>query len=244
MNTGIQTGIVFEDKELNCKNEIRLSKEQVSTENRIDYEWYYSDKLEESMEFIEECKNYPNPVDTVAETLYYAKELPSETSSYTANKPGYYLQKANDGYNTQIVIYHVTKPAAATHSFGAWTVKTAATTSAAGVETRTCSVCGNSETREIPKLTGSKADAKITIKNGKKKVSKVSVAKGKSVKLTLELEPKDVKATLVKLDKKSAKIAKVSLKNGKLTIKGKSKGKVTVKIKYGEKTKSFKVTVK
>ena len=39
------------------------------------------------------------------------------------------------------------------HSYGAWNVTKAATEQAAGVETRTCSVCGKTETRSIPKLT-------------------------------------------------------------------------------------------
>lgn len=38
------------------------------------------------------------------------------------------------------------------HSFGEWSVKVAATFEEAGVEERVCSVCGEKETREIPKL--------------------------------------------------------------------------------------------
>ena len=39
-----------------------------------------------------------------------------------------------------------------THSYGAWTVTTAATCTASGVETRACSKCGTSETRSIAAL--------------------------------------------------------------------------------------------
>ena len=244
LNTGVggtEISRTIQNINMSCRTGMVLNPGYTSTRGPIEYSWY---SVSEAFLLSDKFTIDVNEPDDVYECIAYDTDKVATTPTYNVTKNGYYLVSVSDQENRDYVIYHVTKPAAATHSFGAWTVKTAATTSAAGVETRTCSVCGNSETREIPKLTGSKADAKITIKNGKKKVSKVSVAKGKSVKLTLEVEPKDVKATLVKLDKKSAKIAKVSLKNGKLTIKGKSKGKVTVKIKYGEKTKSFKVTVK
>ena len=39
-----------------------------------------------------------------------------------------------------------------THSYGSWTVKTAATCTTSGVETRVCSKCGNSETRSVAAL--------------------------------------------------------------------------------------------
>ncbi len=40
------------------------------------------------------------------------------------------------------------------HSWGAWTETKAPTTTEAGEETRTCSVCGETETKEIPKIVG------------------------------------------------------------------------------------------
>lgn len=39
------------------------------------------------------------------------------------------------------------------HTFGEWTVTTNPTLTATGTETRTCSVCGEAENKEIPKLT-------------------------------------------------------------------------------------------
>ena len=46
------------------------------------------------------------------------------------------------------------------HSWGAWKVKTAATETAEGVDTRICSVCGITETRSTPKLTPKPAPPK------------------------------------------------------------------------------------
>ena len=43
-------------------------------------------------------------------------------------------------------------PATGAHTYGDWTVKTAATTEAEGVEARVCSQCGAEETRSIAKL--------------------------------------------------------------------------------------------
>lgn len=49
-------------------------------------------------------------------------------------------------------ITNVTIPAKG-HSFGAWKVEKAATKTAEGLQSRTCSVCGKKETKAIPKLT-------------------------------------------------------------------------------------------
>ena len=54
---------------------------------------------------------------------------------------------AEDGVTVKTYQVTVTKAA---HSFGEWSVTKEATCTEAGVESRTCSVCGNVETREIP----------------------------------------------------------------------------------------------
>ena len=91
--------------------------------------------------------------------------------------------------------------------------------------------------------------ATITVKNGKKKVSSVTVKRKKSVKLAVSVNSK-AKLSVAKLSKKNAKVAKVTFKKNKLTIKGLKKGKVSIKItskktsKYKAATKTIKVTVK
>lgn len=91
--------------------------------------------------------------------------------------------------------------------------------------------------------------ATITVKNGKKKVSSVTVKRKKLVKLAVSVNSK-AKLSVAKLSKKNAKIAKVTFKKNKLTIKGLKKGKVSIKItskktsKYKAATKTIKVTVK
>lgn len=91
--------------------------------------------------------------------------------------------------------------------------------------------------------------AVITVKNGKKKVSSVTVKRKKTVKLTVLVNSK-TKLSVAKLSKKNAKIAKVTFKNNKLTVKGLKKGKISIKItskktsKYKAASKTIKVTVK
>lgn len=91
--------------------------------------------------------------------------------------------------------------------------------------------------------------ASITVKNGNKKVSAVTVKKGKSVKLTVSANSK-AKVTAAKLSTKDAKVAKVTLSGNKLTVKGLKKGKVSVKLtakktaSYKAASKTVKVTVK
>lgn len=100
-----------------------------------------------------------------------------------------------------------------------------------------------------PSNTKKLKSATITVKNGKKKVSSVTVKRKKSVKLSVSVNSK-AKLSVAKLSKKNAKIAKVTFKKNKLTIKGLKKGKVSIKItskktsKYKAATKTIKVTVK
>lgn len=100
-------------------------------------------------------------------------------------------------------------------------------------------------------VNGVSATVKVTVKNpsikvkkGKKAVSKVTVKRKKSVKLTVTVSPAKSGMSLAKLSAKNKKTAKVTFKKGRLTIKGKKKGKLTLKIKSGKGVKSFKVTVK
>lgn len=100
-------------------------------------------------------------------------------------------------------------------------------------------------------VNGVSATVKVTVKNpsikvkkGKKAVSKVTVKRKKSVKLTVTVSPAKSGMSLAKLSAKNKKTAKVTFKKGRLTIKGKRKGKLTLKIKSGKGVKSFKVTVK
>lgn len=87
-------------------------------------------------------------------------------------------------------------------------------------------------------------DPSIKVKKGKKAVSKVTVKRKKSVKLTVTVSPAKSGLSLAKISTKNKKIAKVTLKGGKLTIKGKKKGSFSIKVKSGKATKTLKVKVK
>ena len=56
-----------------------------------------------------------------------------------------YTCSCGDSYTEEI-------PATGEHTYGEWTVTKSATTEAEGEETRECAVCGNKETRPIPKI--------------------------------------------------------------------------------------------
>lgn len=91
--------------------------------------------------------------------------------------------------------------------------------------------------------------ASITVKNGSKKVSAITLKKGKTVKLTVSADSK-AKVTVAKLSTKDAKVAKVTLSGNKLTIKALKKGKVSVKLtakktaSYKAASRTVKITVK
>ncbi len=87
-------------------------------------------------------------------------------------------------------------------------------------------------------------DPSVKVKKGKKAVSKVTVKRKKSVKLTVSVSPAKSGMSLAKISAKNKKIAKVTLKGGKLTIKGKKKGSFSIKVKSGKATKSLKIKVK
>lgn len=83
----------------------------------------------------------------------------------------------------------------------------------------------------------------ITVKNGKKKASSVTVKKNKKVTLTVNVKPKNAGIAVKKFSKKDKKTAAVTYKKGKITIKGKKKGTVTIKITSGKTTKNIKIKV-
>lgn len=84
----------------------------------------------------------------------------------------------------------------------------------------------------------------ISVKNGTKAISSITVKKGKTVKLTVKATPSKEKITLQKLSAKYKKIATVSYKSGKLTIKGKKKGTIKIKLTAGKGSKTIKIVVK
>lgn len=84
----------------------------------------------------------------------------------------------------------------------------------------------------------------LKVKKGKKTVSKVTVKRKKSIRLSVTVTPSGSGISLTGLNGKGKKIAKVTLKKGKLTIKAKKKGKLTLKLKSGKAVKKVKVTVK
>lgn len=107
---------------------------------------------------------------------------------------------------------------------------------------------GGKTTTQKPTVTAKKST--ITVKNGKKSVSSVSVKAGKKVTLNVTVSPKTAKVSLNALTKAQKKICTASLKNGKLTIKGVKKGSVNLKLTVKKTStvkasnKSIKVTVK
>lgn len=89
----------------------------------------------------------------------------------------------------------------------------------------------------------------ITVKNGKKAVSKVTVKKGKKAVVKVSVNSK-AKLSLKKLTKKQKKYVTVTFKNNKLTVKGKKKGTISLKLsskataKYKKGARTIKVKVK
>lgn len=71
----------------------------------------------------------------------------------TCGKPGSRVMKCSCG-DTQTQ----TIPATGKHNYGEWIIKTQATETSEGMKERTCTVCGNSQTELIPKLTPTNPD--------------------------------------------------------------------------------------
>ena len=139
------------------------------------------------------------------------------------------------------------------HNWGNWTTKKAATTTAEGKETRTCSRCGAKETRSVPKLP--KKANPITVKSKSPSVSKTA-KKAQTIKASDAFTIKNAQGT-VTFKKKSGSSGKLSInsKTGLITVKkGTEKGtyKIVVAVtaagnkqyKAGTKTVTVKVKVK
>lgn len=127
------------------------------------------------------------------ETKAIAKTAHSYTNKVvapTCTEKGYTLHtcsKCGDSYKDTYVD-------AKGHKFGSWTVTKPATATAQGVETRKCSVCGKTETRNIPALGGGtisgtaemSMSVKITRTNDSKVIYSADISKGKFTVPTLE----------------------------------------------------------
>jgi uncharacterized repeat protein (TIGR02543 family) len=73
---------------------------------------------------------------------------------------------ANDTVTADITLYAKwTETSAHTHQWGDWIVTTAPTETAEGIETKTCSTCGEKETRPIDKLTHTHEFGTAWVKN-------------------------------------------------------------------------------
>ena len=114
-------------------------------------------------------------------------------------------------------------PCVAGHSYGAWTTTAAASEIASGMQSRTCTVCGHSETQTIAQLAPTLPAVKIskakaarksaTIKW--KKVSKKNLKKIKKVEIQYSMDKSfqtGVKTKYVKAKKTSVKIKKLESK--------------------------------
>ena len=78
----------------------------------------------------------------------------------------------------------------------------------------------------------------ITVKNGKKKVSSVTVKVGKSAKISVSTNS-NAKLSISGISKKELKVAKIVLKDNKIIVKGLKKGKVKFKL-VSKKTSTYK----
>ncbi|MCD7841998.1 MAG: Ig-like domain-containing protein [Lachnospiraceae bacterium] len=138
---------------------------------------------------------------------------------------------SNSALTAEVSAGSLTTAKLTTHTYGAWTTTTAATALATGSQTRTCSVCGQTETQTIAKLTPTITVNATSIKLKKKQSTtalKVSgLATGDSV---------------ASWKSSNTKIVTVTSK-GKITAKSKTgTAYITITLKSGL-TKKVKVTV-
>ena len=139
------------------------------------------------------------------------------------------------------------------HKWGKWTTTKAATTTAEGKETRTCSRCGAKETKSVPKLP--KKANPISVKSKSPSVSKTA-KKAQTIKASDAFTIKNAQGT-VTFKKKSGSSGKLSInsKTGLITVKKGTKAgtyKIVVAVtaagnkqyKAGTKTVTVKVKVK
>ncbi len=111
-------------------------------------------------------------------------------------------------------------PATGIHSYGEWTVRKPATALEGGVESRTCSVCGAAETREIPKLN---AYVKLNVTN-----ISLFVNQSIAVKVT-EMAQGDEIASWSSSNNEVAAVSSV----GEVQAKSAGKATITVTLKSG-----------
>lgn len=102
----------------------------------------------------------PTAVPTEPAQTEPADTQPAHVHSYTDNVVA--ATCTGKGYTTHTCScgdsYNDTYVDAISHTFGSWTVTKAATQEAEGEESRTCSVCGASETQVVAKLPAEKLD--------------------------------------------------------------------------------------
>ena len=122
-------------------------------------------------------------------------------------------------------------PATGKHKFGSYKVINAATVLAKGTETRTCSICGKKENREIAKIPGT---IKLT-------VTKLPLQAGKSVELSKFVTGLTKGDSIASYKTSNKKIATVSSK-GKVTGKAAGTAKITILLASG-KTATVTITV-
>ena len=177
-----------------------------------------------------------------------AKDLSLDLSIWDTNGKIFKLKnKSTFGLNSPKEAY----PEKINHEWGEWDIRKNATTSAQGEEARVCSICGEIETRTIPRLSAgsdpktneddpsSKVEENETVSqsNGKGnpsaniKVSSLSInststkiAAGKKVQLHVSVLPADVTNKSVTWSSSNPKVAKVS-SSGKVFFLKKTGGK-------------------
>lgn len=89
--------------------------------------------------------------ESVTETVSTTSEVTKQATCTEKGTTKYTATFENSAFKTQTK--EVENIDASGHSWGEWVVTTPATADAEGVETRTCTVCGEAQTRTIPKLT-------------------------------------------------------------------------------------------
>lgn len=157
---------------------------------------------------------------------------PGNSAYWTCIECGKYFSDAEG--NMEIAKDSWVIPATENHTWDAGKVTKAATISAAGVKTYTCTVCGQTKTETIKKLTPTilLSATKKTIKAKKSFTLTVSkIAKGDAVK--------SVKSSKAKI----ATVKKTKANKYKITGKKKGTSKITVVLNSGKKA-TCKVTVK
>ena len=141
--------------------------------------------------------------------------------------------------------------AALGHNWSAWKTTKAATTTATGVQTRTCTRCGKAETKTLAKLPKKANPMKVTVKSPVVKVSKLKTKK-QTIKKANTFKITKAQGT-VTFKKKSGSGNLTISKAGVITVKkGTKKGNYKMKVvvsaagnkNYKAGSKTVTVTVK